>query len=45
MENYFWRKYKESKNEQSQQVEVTLKSDIFYKMTDIGVPKWNRVYF
>jgi len=34
-----------SKNEQSQQVEVTLKSEILNKMTEIGMPKWNRIYF
>ena len=34
-----------SKNEQSQQVEVTLKSEILNKMTDLGMPTWNRVYF
>ena len=33
-----------SKNEQSQQVEVTLKSEILNKMTSIGMPKWNRIY-
>ncbi len=34
-----------SKNEQSKQVEVTLKSEILNKMTGIGMPEWNRVYF
>lgn len=34
-----------SKNEQSQQVEVTLKSEILNKMTGIGMPQWKRVYF
>jgi len=34
-----------SKTIKSQQVEVTLKSEILNKMTDIGMPKWNRIYF
>ena len=34
-----------SKKGKSQQVEVTLKSFILNKMTDLGMPKWNRVYF
>ena len=34
-----------SKNEHSQQVEVTIKSEILNKMTSIGMPEWNRIYF
>ena len=34
-----------SKNDQAQQVEVTLKSFILNKMTDIGMPEWKRIYF
>ena len=34
-----------SKTEKSQQVEVTLKSFILNKMTDVGMPEWNRIYF
>jgi hypothetical protein len=34
-----------SKNEHSQQVEVTLKSEILNKMTGLGMPEWNRIYF
>ena len=34
-----------SKNEDSQQVEVTIKSEILNKMTKLGMPQWNRVYF
>lgn len=35
----------QSKKENSQQVEVTLKSEILNKMTSLGMPKWNRIYF
>ena len=34
-----------SKNEDSQQVEVTIKSEILNKMTKLGMPQWNRIYF
>ena len=34
-----------SKNEESQQVEVTIKSEILNKMTSLGMPEWNRIYF
>jgi len=34
-----------SKNEYSQQVEVTIKSEILNKMTSLGMPEWNRIYF
>ena len=33
-----------SKNEHAQQVEVTLKSFILNKMTDLGLPNWKRIY-
>jgi len=35
----------QSKNENAQQVEVTIKSEILNKMTSLGMPKWNRIYF
>lgn len=34
-----------AKNIHSQQVEVTIKSYILNKMTDIGMPKWMNIYF
>ena len=34
-----------AKNEHSQQVEVTIKSEILNKMTSLGMPQWNRIYF
>ena len=34
-----------SKNETAQQTEVTLKSFILNKMTDIGMPEWKNIYF
>jgi hypothetical protein len=34
-----------SKNSQAQQTEVTLKSFILNKMTDLGMPEWKRIYF
>mgnify|MGYP000623554331 CR=1 FL=1 len=33
-----------AKEENSQQVKATLKSIILNKMTDLGMPKWNRIY-
>jgi len=33
-----------SKNSQAQQTEVTLKSFILNKMTDLGMPEWKRIY-
>lgn len=33
-----------TKNDHSRQVEVTLKSVILNKMTDIGMPQWKRIY-
>ena len=33
-----------SKSNESQQVEVTLKSYILNKMTDLGMPQWKRIY-
>lgn len=35
----------QSKNENSQQVEVAIKSEILNKMTNIGMPNWKRIYF
>ena len=34
-----------SKNSEAQQTEVTLKSFILNKMTDLGMPQWKRIYF
>lgn len=34
-----------SKNSEAQQTEVTLKSFILNKMTDLGMPEWKRIYF
>ena len=34
-----------SKIPSSQQVEVTLKSFILNKMTDLGMPQWKNIYF
>ena len=34
-----------SKNSQAQQTEVTLKSFILNKMTDLGMPEWKKIYF
>ena len=33
-----------SKNREAQQTEVTLKSFILNKMTDLGMPEWKRIY-
>ena len=34
-----------SKSSEAQQTEVTLKSFILNKMTDLGMPEWKRIYF
>lgn len=34
-----------SKSSKAQQTEVTIKSFILNKMTDLGMPEWKRIYF
>lgn len=34
-----------SKSSKSQQTEVTLKSFILNKITNLGMPEWKRIYF